>query len=298
MDVSREIEWRPDTFLAFVLKQGEKLYRDLPWRRTRDAYAIWISETMLQQTQVVRVDGRWQQWLCDFPTLASLARAPQAAVLNAWLGLGYNRRALNLMRAAKRCVQEFGAELPHREQDLLSLPGIGPATAAGIRVFARSEPALYLETNVRSVMLHYLFPDAVQVPDKELYATLAAVVPHDSAQLRPFYYALLDIGAHLKRTQPNPSRRSATHTTQSRYEGSRRQKRSALLRILLAHPSGLMTEEAYEALSKDELLHKRSAPEYALVCDILEELAQEGFLEKCCAQTEDNRVAWKCREIE
>ena len=90
-----------EDFRALVLERGRELYRDLPWRRTRDPYAIWISEVMLQQTQTTRVDGRWQRWLERFPTVDALAAADAADVLDEWQGLGYNRRALSVLRAAQ-----------------------------------------------------------------------------------------------------------------------------------------------------------------------------------------------------
>ena len=121
-------------FRATVLERGGELYRDLPWRRTRDPYEIWISEVMLQQTQTTRVDGRWQRWLERFPTIGALAASSPAEVLEEWQGLGYNRRALALLRAARE-VAEAGGAMPEGERELTALPGIGPATAAGIRAF-------------------------------------------------------------------------------------------------------------------------------------------------------------------
>ena len=290
-------EWQPEQFCEFVLAEGARLYRDLPWRETRDAYAVWISEAMLQQTQVKRVDGRWQRWLLDFPTLASLAAAPTNAVLAAWQGLGYNRRALNVQKAAQTCVALHKGTLPQDEAALLALPGIGPATAAGIRIFAYEQPALYLETNVRAVLLHYLYPGAPKVPDKELLTALVAIQPSDNRLLRSFYYALLDIGADLKKKYPNPSRRSATHARQSRYEGSHRQKRAELLRILLdAFPEAVSTQEAAERLSAHEVAAKRMPVGLSDTEAILEELTKEGFSEKVSPQREQIEVAWKCKD--
>ena len=144
-------------FRSAVLLRGRELYRDLPWRRTRDPYAIWLSEVMLQQTQVSRVDGRWQRWLERFPSVDALAVADAADVLEEWQGMGYNRRALSLLRAAQ-VVANDGGVMPSDTNRLVALPGIGPATAAGIRAFAFDLPGVYLETNVRTVFLHELYP--------------------------------------------------------------------------------------------------------------------------------------------
>ena len=108
------------SFRAAVLARGRELYRDLPWRRTRDPYAIWISEVMLQQTQVSRVDGRWQRWRGLFPTVDALASADSADVLGEWQGLGYNRRALSLWRAAQE-VSAAGGQMPSDEAALKAI---------------------------------------------------------------------------------------------------------------------------------------------------------------------------------
>lgn len=265
-------------FTAKVRREGERLYRDLPWRRTRDPYAVWVSEAMLQQTQVTRVDGRWQRWLERFPSVAALAAADQADVLAEWQGLGYNRRALALKRAAE-AVAEQGGDVPSDTQALLALPGIGPATAAGIRAFAFDLPAVYLETNVRTVFLHELFPEAEDVPDSAVRPLVEACVPE--RDVRGWYYALLDYGAWLKRTVPNPSRRSRTHARQSRFEGSRRQKRAALVRLLLeARETGLLglsLDDAATALGAQELAAGRPEPAPGDVEALLDELTAEGF---------------------
>lgn len=278
--------------LAFrerVLGQGRELYRDLPWRRTRDPYAVWVSEAMLQQTQVTRVDGRWQRWLDRFPTPDALASASSADVLDEWQGLGYNRRALALWRAACE-VSRTGGVMPVDEVDLRALPGIGPATAAGIRAFAYDLPGVYLETNVRTVFLHELFPDATDVPDSSLVPLVRSTCPDSdddpADDPRTWYYALLDYGADLKRRLPNPSRRSRAHVRQSRFEGSHRQKRAELVRILLdarqLDERGLDVDTIAAELSREEEAAGRDALAPDEVLAILRELEGEGF----CSQTE------------
>ena len=271
-------------FRAFVLARGRELYRDLPWRRTRDPYEIWISEVMLQQTQTTRVDGRWQRWLERFPTVAALAAASPAEVLEEWQGLGYNRRALALHRAA-RALAECGGALPADARALTALPGIGPATAAGILAFAFDLHAVYLETNVRAVFLHELFPGEEGVSDRALVPLVDATCPADASDPaddpRTWYYALLDYGAYLKRTVPNPSRRSRGHTRQSRFEGSHRQKRAELLRVLLAHrgdgPAGADFGTICAELASEEEKAGRSALSAPEVRALLDELSAEGF---------------------
>ena len=266
-----------------MLEQGRLHWRDLPWRHTQDPYAIWISEVMLQQTQVSRVDGRWQRWLAAFPTVDALAEAQPADVLEEWQGLGYNRRALALHKAAQQLAEGFLGIMPQDYAALVALPGIGPATAAGIRAFAFDLPGVYLETNVRTVFLHELFPDAQKVPDSVLVPLVEAACPSRGA--RQWYYSLLDYGAYLKRTLPNPSRRSAGHRKQSAFEGSRRQKRAILVRLLLEArdgvPSGLTLEEAAAQLGQMELEAGRPEPSLGLVLELLEELGREGFCHSC-----------------
>ncbi len=276
----------PQDLTAFrrtVLEQGRVLYRDLPWRETRDPYAIWISEVMLQQTQVARVDGRWQRWLDRFPNVETLANAPAADVLEEWQGLGYNRRALAVQKAAQTLAGE-GGRFPQDAKALCALPGIGPATAAGIRAFAFNRHSVYLETNVRTVFLHELFPGEKNVPDKRLTPLVAAACPADAGDPaddpRTWYYALLDYGAYLKRTVPNPSRRSAGHTRQSKFEGSHRQKRAALVRALLANRAGLALDQATAQISAQEKSCGRPALAQKDVADLLAELEKEGFCHK------------------
>lgn len=274
VDAARLAEFR-----AKVLEEGRELYRDLPWRRTRDPYAIWISEVMLQQTQVSRVDGRWQRWLARFPEVAALARAEAADVLDEWQGLGYNRRALAVHRAAQAVVAA-GGEFPFEARELTALPGIGPATAAGIRAFAFDLHSVYLETNVRTVMLHELYPGVEGVGDKELVPLVEKTCPAGADEPgfdadddpRSWYYAMLDYGAYLKRMVPNPSRRSREHVKQSRFEGSHRQKRAAVLRALLGARGGASADAVREAVSREGI-----DLDAATVCALLDELSAEGF---------------------
>ena len=249
---------------------------------------------MLQQTQVPRVLARWGAWLDRFPSVQALAQAPVADVLEEWQGMGYNRRALALKGAAEAIVVEYDGEIPQDTRQLCALPGIGPATAQGIRSFAFDLPGVYLETNVRTVFLHHFFPDVPGVPDRELVPLIQAACPagEDAAgdlfaiaqdendTPRSWYYALLDYGAHLKKTVPNPSRRSSSYTRQSAFEGSRRQKRAHIVRMLLdaSKCGGLLgIDEIAAGVNDMELKAGRPHVERELVASILDDLEREGF---------------------
>ena len=283
MGVSPE---RLEEFSATVWERGRELYRDLPWRDTHDPYAILLSEVMLQQTQVSRVMGRWEQWLETFPTIADLASAPLPPVLELWQGMGDNRRALNLKRCAEEVVAMHDGVVPSDKKALLGLPGIGPSTSAGVRVFAFRQPDMYLETNVRAVFIHELFPGRESVADKELVSLVEATCPQD-ARVRAWYYALLDYGAYLKKTMPNPTRRSKHYTRQSKFEGSHRQKRAYLLRRVI--DDALSTEDLARDLAQSERASGRQEPSVEEVRAILDELEREGFVMR-------RGDAWLCAE--
>lgn len=290
-----------------VRAEGARRYRDLPWRRTRDPYQIWLSEVMLQQTQVARVETRMPSWLERFPSVEALAAASTSDVLEEWQGMGYNRRALALKSAAQQIVEQYGGQFPRSTKELVALPGIGPATAQGIRSFAFDLPGVYLETNVRTVVLHHFFPDVPGVPDRELAplveATCPAAVdvpsgpyaaPQDADDTpRAWYYAMLDYGAYLKKVLPNPSRRSAGYAKQSRFEGSRRQKRAEVVRLLLdartTAPTGLALTDVMAGLNRFEAAAGRGAVDEQLVRSILAALEQEGF---CVAAERNGEPVW------
>lgn len=265
-----------DQFKQTVWSQGRVQWRDLPWRNIDDAYAVLVSEVMLQQTQVARVLDYWPRFLSLFPTLDALAAADTALVLEQWQGLGYNRRALALKRCAEICSDTYDGILPSTYDELIALPGIGKATAAGVRAFAYQQPGIYLETNVRTVFLHELFADQEGISDKDIEPLVDLTCSEDDP--RGWYYALLDYGAHLKQTLPNPSRRSKHYTKQSKFEGSRRQKRAEVVRIVLAsEEEGITFGDVAHELDAFEIKHKRNPPAPDLLESILADLVEEGF---------------------
>jgi A/G-specific adenine glycosylase len=252
-------------FRSTVRSHYRRFKRRLPWRETHDPYRILVSEVMLQQTQVDRVVPRYVAFLQRFPTVRSLARAPQKDVLRAWQGLGYNRRALALHRAAGRIVEQYGGRVPSTQADLESLPGIGSYSAGAIRAFAFNEPAVCIETNIRAVLIHHFFPRSRSVRDAVLVPLVEQTL--DRKHPREWYAALMDYGAALKRTVENPSRRSAHRPTAKPFRGSRREARGRILRFL-AMQTGATVPEITRAVGNDA----------ALIRESLGALVREGFL--------------------
>lgn len=211
----------------------EQYGRDFAWRHVTDPYKVVISEVMLQQTQTQRVIEKYEQWMEVFPTFQSLAEASLRDVLSVWQGLGYNRRGMYLHKLAQHVVFEWGCILPNDPEKLVALPGIGPATAASICAFAFNNPTIFIETNIRAVFIHFFFKDKNDVHDKDILELIKKTV--DRANARAWYYALMDYGVMLKKTMPNPSRKSAHYTKQSKFEGSDRQIRGKIIALLTDH---------------------------------------------------------------
>lgn len=263
----------------------------LPWRRTRDPYRILVSEIMLQQTQVERVLKFYPKFIRAFPDFTALARAPLKSVLKYWQGMGYNRRALALKKIAQKVITEFHGRLPHDLDELQSLSGIGQATAGAIAAFAFNRPVVFIETNIRRVFIFYFFThrhpghdpgsrEKIQtkkrhdvsfgfldsrlrgndrrVSDQEILKFVKLTL--DRKNPREWYWALMDYGAMLgKIERDNPNRRSSAYRRQSKFEGSRRQLRGEVLRLLL----------------KKKNVSKAALKEFSAV---LPELLQEGFI--------------------
>ncbi len=228
-----------EELLAWYAQHG----RDLPWRRTLDPYPVLVSEVMLQQTQVARVAPRYERWLERWPTVEALAAAAPAEVIREWQGLGYNRRALNLHRAARHVATEGWPD------DLTELPGVGRYTADAVRAFAFGEALLPLDTNVRRVQER-------------------TGQPFDSECGQ----ALMDLGrticlARVPRcgecplavSCPSRGRRYEPLRRQSRFEGSFRQRRAKTLRLVAERerPLAHLDRDAVESLERDGLVETR-----------------------------------------
>jgi A/G-specific adenine glycosylase len=236
---------KPETVSAFqkqIYSRYHSTPRPMPWRVTRVPYHILTAEVMLQQTQVERVKIKYAEFLSAFPNIAALASAPLTDVLRIWQGLGYNRRALALKRCAEEIISRFGGELPRDTGELGSLPGIGPYTARAVAAFAFGTAEPLIETNIRTVFIHFFFHGRDKVSDREIMPLVAATL--DRQNPREWYYALMDFGVWLKQLHPNPGRRSRHHVQQSRFEGSNRQLRSRLLRAVMTNPGSTAAELA------------------------------------------------------
>lgn len=181
----------------------------LPWQGTRDPYPVWLSEIMLQQTQVGTVLGYFSRFLQRFPTVKALAQANQVDVLALWSGLGYYSRARNLHRCAQAIVQQHGGQFPRTAAALQALPGIGPSTAAAIAAFCFSEPVSIYDGNVKRVLARFLgFENDLSVPghDRQLHQVAQTLVPTTQLEVAMPRYTqgLMDLGATIcTRTKPS-----------------------------------------------------------------------------------------------
>ena len=222
-------------FQAFVLDWYEKCGRhELPWRQDYNPYKILVSELMLQQTQVSRVIPKYQAFIKKYPTVQKLAKASLGDVLRLWHGLGYNRRAKFLLQCAQTVSGDYKGVFPATYDELLPLPGIGPYTAAAICAFAYNQPVELIETNVRQVYIHHFFKNKEEVTDKEILEKVRRTVP--AGQSRDWYAALMDYGTHLKALNGNNTRKVKGYSKQSKFTGSNREVRAAIVRVLTAQP--------------------------------------------------------------
>lgn len=259
---------------AAVRSFRQKIYRyyrahgrALPWRTTRDPYQILISEVMLQQTQVDRVIQKYKEFIAAFPDFKTLAAAPLRNVLQVWQGMGYNRRALYLKKIAEEVAEKFNNRLPGTVEALTGLPGIGKNTACSIAAFAFNKPVVFIETNIRSVFIHLFFSDRADVHDREILPLVEKTL--DAENPRKWYSALMDYGVMLKKTYPNPSRKSVHHQKQPKFEGSNRQMRGMIIRILTDSP----------AITEEELI-KRLPASAQNIKNNLQQLHKEGLVKK------------------
>lgn len=258
--------------------------RDLPWRKTRNPYHILVSEVMLQQTQVARVLPKYAQWLEQFPTVYDLANASTAQVLTHWSGLGYNRRALNLMRTAETVANKFNGTFPETEEALLILPGIGKYTAHALLSFAFNKPVPVVDTNVKKVILVDLLgqmskntsniQDASVLHDqartektlseRELWEIAWRILPRDKAY--DWNQALMDYSSAVLKKE------KILLPKQTKFHGSRRYYRGHVVKLLITH--GTLSKAKLGALLKDDF----AAKDTPWLEELLIELSRENFI--------------------
>ncbi len=258
----------PNRFRALVRAHYDTHGRhDLPWRKTKDPYKILVSEIMLQQTQVERVISFYNAFLKDFPTVRALAGASLADVLLHWQGLGYNRRAKMLHEAAKVVVRDHRGKMPASVEILETLPGIGHYTARAVTAFAHNQDVVFVETNLRTAVIHHFFPHEEQVSDIDVLLILEKALSKGDA--RAWYSALMDYGSFLKKSGVRVNAKSKTYTKQSTFVGSGREARGGILKALSKGPKseryliGILGPDRTEQLSVQ-----------------LQNLSKEGLIEK------------------
>ncbi|MCL4469315.1 MAG: A/G-specific adenine glycosylase [Deltaproteobacteria bacterium] len=222
-------------FRMIISRSYKKHGRDLPWRRTKNPYHILVSEVMLQQTQVERVTTKYAEFIAAFPDFTSLANASLQEVLRVWQGMGYNRRAVALKEIAVRVIRDFNGMLPDSVDVLATLPGIGRATASSISAFAFNLPAVFIETNIRRVFIHFFFQDKQNIKDPDILLLVEKTLNRRNPGA--WYHALMDYGVLLKRQFPGLNKKSAHYQKQSPFQGSNRQMRGRILKTLIEGPA-------------------------------------------------------------
>jgi A/G-specific adenine glycosylase len=250
-------------FQASIYAHYEEAGRVFPWRENTSPWGILVSEFMLQQTQTERVIPYWKRWMQLWSTPEALSKASLEEALREWSGLGYNRRCRYVKECARIITEQHGGHVPQNPETLLLLPGIGAYTAGAIACFAYNYPSVFIETNIRSAVIHFFFNKQEAVKDAELFPILETAL--DRQNPRKWYWALMDYGAALKKVRVNPNRQSAHYTRQSKFAGSFRQRRGAVIRALvssgpapaeeLCKRTGIEEQELYEAL---KVLEKES----------------------------------------
>ena len=243
--------------------------RKFAWRETSDPYRILLSEVMLQQTQTSRVEPKYEEFLSLWPDFSSFSSVSTEMLLSHWKGLGYNRRALNLRKAA-RMTEQWNWTIPNDAELIIKMPGVGESTRAALLSFCYNEKSIYLETNIRRVLLTCFYEHQSNIHDKELKSLLSrlSLLTDD---MKNWYYALMDYGVLLKNLFPNANVRSAHYTKQKKFENSNRQIRGQLIHLLT------------DTGPKDLAMVHRLLPlfEEERIDTCLMQLKDEGFVQEC-----------------
>ena len=225
----------------------------MPWRTDTRPYYVLVSELMLQQTQVDRVVPKFLAFIERFPDVEALAQASLAEVLMLWQGLGYNRRAKFLHQSAQYVCQNYAGIFPQTKQELIRLPGVGPNTAGAILNYAFNIPTVFIETNIRTVYFHHFFTSVESVHDNQITKVLLETL--DTENPREFYWALMDYGSWLKKQGVGSIKQSRHYKKQSPLEGSVRQVRGQIIRVLT---QGDMNEQSLKAVIKSDERYEKA----------------------------------------
>jgi A/G-specific adenine glycosylase len=245
--------------------------RELPWRNTTDPYQILVSELMLQQTQVSRVVPYYEQCIARWPTLDALASASRADVLKAWIGLGYNTRAVYLHQAVQKIVAEFDGDVIAAMKQYEEIPGVGRYTAHAVQIFSTNADLVTVDTNIRRIFIAE-FHLAEDLSTRELWVVAEACLPQGRS--REWHNALMDYGA-LQQTAKKTGIRPTSQ--QSQFKGSDRQLRATVLRLLLSGQSSF------------DAIHRAVGGEQRRLKKILSKMIDEELLvmQKTCYQVKE-----------
>ncbi|MFX1480508.1 MAG: A/G-specific adenine glycosylase [Promethearchaeota archaeon] len=253
-------------FQTIIYSYFKQYGRKFPFRKEITPYNVLVSEIMLQQTQTGRVVEKYLNFIEKFPDFLTLSNAPLEEILKAWQGLGYNRRAIALKKIAEIIIRDYSGQLPDSVDLLKILPQIGHNTASSIVTFAFNKPTIFIETNIRRVYIYFFFPGKSKITDNEITPLLEKTM--DSTNPRDWYYALMDYGIMLKKSYPELNKRSAHYRKQSQFNGSNREIRGRVLKLLLK--STIFKISELKSKLKD-VSSKR-------LMTILTQLENEGFI--------------------
>lgn len=221
--------------------------RELVWRKTTDPYKILLSELMLQQTQVSRVEHYYIEWTQHWPTIHELAKASRSEVLKMWMGLGYNNRAVRLHKAAQVISTTYKGDVLAAMKNYTEIPGVGRYTAHAVQIFADNADMVTVDTNIRRILLHeFSLPE--ESTDDELWTLAQRCLP--KGESREWHNALMDYGAQFL-TAKTTGIKPKTH--QSKFKGSDRQIRAQILRLLLDKPQTIIALQSSLKIQEDRL---------------------------------------------
>lgn len=220
-------------FQGIILENYRKMARRFPWRETYNPYYIFVSEFMLQQTQAERVVQKYEIFISKYPDFGSLAQASLEDVMKIWQGLGYNRRAVWMKKAAEQIYRNYNGILPKDPKILESFKGIGHVTAREMVTFSYNIRAPFIETNIRRVYIYFFFAESREIDDKEILELVDQTIYDNNP--REWFYALMDYGVMLKKKFPkeNPNIRSVKYSKRSKFDGSNRQLRGKILKLII-----------------------------------------------------------------